>query len=382
MRGTAQKFLFLGAMIGLAVLAYHGTGAREPNGAGGRRVGGRSLDSVQASVPLIVLTPPVPAQQGEGALDVSSLSDIGSPVGAREKEILKELGLEEEPKEQRGVEEALSADSLTPRSSSPDALLGSAEAPGSFYRMKDELPPALSAQRVLVADLKTGEAFFVIKRNDRWPLASLTKLAGAVVVLRDMDLDQSVTITDADVAPAAEDQHLLPGERYRARDLLRVMLSASSNEAAEALAYAYGHPNFVGATNALVSSWGLEDTHFDDPTGLSASNQSTLADLERLVARIYAEYPDILKITRQKSWSIKELGTRKTKTIKSTNLFAGLADFLGGKTGYTDEAGGNLISLFAYKARPVLLVVLGSDDRFRETERLFAWFKANFAAGK
>jgi len=67
--------------------------------------------------------------------------------------------------------------------------------------------------------------------------------------------------------------------------------------------------------------------------------------------------------------------------FSNINHFAGQADFLGGKTGYTDDAGGNLLSLFSYQKRPVLVLVMGASDRFGETRRLLQWFKNSYNLG-
>ena len=74
------------------------------------------------------------------------------------------------------------------------------------------------------------------------------------------------------------------------------------------------------------------------------------------------------------------LATNKKVVIKTINNFAGRSDFLGGKTGYTDVADGNLLSIFKYEGRPVIVIIMGTDyaSRFDNTETLYNWFKANY----
>ncbi len=105
-----------------------------------------------------------------------------------------------------------------------------------------------------------------------------------------------------------------------------------------------------------------------------------------LARKIYATYPQILAITRTPQVTITELGSApaggvgRQTPVKSINDFAGRADFIGGKTGYTDEAAGNLLSIFSYDSHPVFIVVLGTQDgvRFAKTLALYSWFVNNF----
>ena len=119
-------------------------------------------------------------------------------------------------------------------------------------------------------------------------------------------------------------------------------------------------------------------TFFDDPSGLSPVNQSSAEDLEKLAWQLMNRYGDILKTSRQSGGRVIEQSSKKERSIKPINLFAGRSDFLGGKTGFIDEAGGNLLSIFRVKQRPVLIVVLNSLGRFEDTEKLLYWFKENY----
>ena len=78
--------------------------------------------------------------------------------------------------------------------------------------------------------------------------------------------------------------------------------------------------------------------------------------------------------------TLTEIGTGTEVAVKNINEFSGEADFIGGKTGYTDQADGNLLSLFSYKGHPVVVIILGTDEnvRFMNTEALYNWFIQNF----
>ena len=235
--------------------------------------------------------------------------------------------------------------------------------------------PEVQVRAAIVHDVGSGEASYIKNGDTRWPLASLTKLMVAVVALKEMDMAATATIHEDDVVVENARHDLKPGETFKIKDLLRAMLVGSSNEAAEAIARTYGRDNFVDLMNIQAKSWDLTNTHFDDPVGVSASSQSTVNDLRALVVRIFREYPEIFTITKEAHLFVTEQSKKLARSIGSTNAFAGRADFLGGKTGYTDEAEGNLVSLFSVLKKPTLVIVLGTSNRFGETETLLSWYK-------
>src|SRR5581483_1929959 len=194
----------------------------------------------------------------------------------------------------------------------------------------------------------------------------------AVVATDLLGQNQHVTITEQMLAVDPSQQILQLGDTYTVSDLLHVMLLPSNNVAAEALAEFAGRARFLAAMNGRAEAWGMTNTYYDDPSGLSAGNQSTANDLLKLAQHVYTDYPQILAITRTPQVTVTEIATGRTTIVKSINQFAGTANFIGGKTGYTDEANGNLLSLFSYKDHPVFIVVLGTNDghRFDGTEKL------------
>lgn len=252
----------------------------------------------------------------------------------------------------------------------------------AFYRSGTEPAPVIQAHAALVADLETGAPYLELNAGYRWPMASITKLMTAALAARSMNQEKILTLGLADF-PGDEGgaaDFFKPGLSYSVGDVEKVMLVLSKNEAAEALANSYGRSQFIGGLNKLAVEWGLASTHFSDPTGLSVANQSIASDIAAIAFHVYRDYADIFAVTRLKKAVITEAISKKSFTLSNINEFAGRPDFLGGKTGYTDEAGGNLVSIFSYGRRPVIIVVLGADDRFGETERLFEWFKNNFRA--
>ncbi len=247
-----------------------------------------------------------------------------------------------------------------------------------FYRVSGEPPPETGAKVALVADLGSGEVFYGLNLARRWPLASITKLMTAEIVTKSGLLNQSTTITEAEFTIDGSTGDLKVGESYTLADLRTAMLVESNNEAAEALADSYGYDNFIRAMNAEAQNWGLNDTHFSDPVGLSAANQSTANDLLVFTRHIFSQYPEIFAMTRKTSASIRELNSKSRITVKNIDDFAGRADFLGGKTGYTDDASGNLLSVFSYEKKPILIIVMGTEDRFGDSQKFLDWFERNY----
>lgn len=245
---------------------------------------------------------------------------------------------------------------------------------GLFDR-RDVPPPSLNVRAALAVDLESGQELYAREPYQRWPIASLSKLMTALVADEELGSAKIITITDDAMAIEGAAGGFSAGERYTVGDLIKSLFAVSSNRAAVALADAYGSQFFIAKMNARAASLGMIQTNFADPTGLSALNQASPADLLKLVAYLYREHSDIIGIAVKKSVAIRNAGTGAARTLMSINQFSGRPDFLGGKTGYTDEANGNLVSLFSHQGRPIMLIVLGTDDRFKETESFLAWIR-------
>lgn len=262
----------------------------------------------------------------------------------------------------------------------PADSTGATSSVGSFARVASTKVPNVGVSAALIADLGTGSTFLDMNAAGRWPMASVSKLMTAVVATDLLDPNQHVTITEEMTAADPTENILRVGDTYTVSALLRVMLLPSNNVAAEALAQFYGRSAFLAAMNAKAQAWGMADTYYDDPSGLSAANESSANDLLKLAQHIYAGYPQVLAVTRMPQAIVLNLQTNQPVTVKSINQFAGDADFIGGKTGYTDQADGNLLSIFSYEGKPVFIVVLGINDgvRFDATQELYTWLKTDF----
>lgn len=209
--------------------------------------------------------------------------------------------------------------------------------------------------------------------DKKWPIASITKLMTALVA-REIPSQEKITITEEVVAieDIGTSGGFKAGEIFSRYDLEEAALILSSNIAAEAIATHYGRERFIDTMNSFASRLGMANTYFEDPTGLSFKDQSTAEDLNKLILYIYNNAPEILKLTRAQSAGIHDYKSGKSRKISNINLFAGRPGFIGGKTGTTPESVGNLVSVFTKDngASGRVIILLGSEDRYNETETL------------
>lgn len=240
--------------------------------------------------------------------------------------------------------------------------------------------PALEikAAAALAKDLGTGMVLYQRNESQVLPIASLTKLMTAIVVVKNSGPGEEVTITSLDAAAAPYTANFRPGETWTVLDLLRAMLVASANDAALALARHVGGTaeRFVVQMNQEARALIMMNTHFVNPAGFDDSGHfSTANDLALLVDE-FLKYPDLLEIVKLPSVNISSIDGRNSHSLQTTNkLMLAHPEIRGLKTGYTDEAKGNLIIL----TRHYYSILLGSRQREAETETLMKWIKSNYS---
>lgn len=224
--------------------------------------------------------------------------------------------------------------------------------------------------KYLDSSIGSGPTIFELNPEKRWPIASLTKLMTAIVSIEKMDLDKEIIMTKKAVDTEGTAGEFEIGEVFKLRDLIKAMLISSSNDAAVAITEDFEERDFINEMQKKAAEIKMFSTTYLEPSGLSFINQSTVADLAKLMSYIYFEHPEILEISRQKEAEILELKSNKPRRLLTINKFAGEPDFIGGKTGYIDEAGRNLVGIFDIDGKTVLTIILGADDSFKETEKL------------
>lgn len=229
---------------------------------------------------------------------------------------------------------------------------------------------SVQAAAFFVREMDSSSAPFGRNQYNRWPTASLAKLMSAVISFELVGPEKRVVTEEA---PARDDGDVAfkAGEAFTVRDLVKAMLLVSSNEAAEAIARFYGRDAFIRAMQNRANELGMAETVFADPSGLSPLNQSTAADLDILVRYILEREPSLFSMSAGRSGIITELASGTTRALTSIHAFAGTPGFIGGKTGQTDAAKENLISLFERNGRRVIIIVLGAEDRFKATKEIY-----------
>lgn len=217
------------------------------------------------------------------------------------------------------------------------------------------------------------ELLFSQNENKILPVASLVKLMTALVVLENYNLSEEVTISNQAMEIEGEQGNLKEGEVLSVENLLYIMLVESSNRAAYALAETMGNDAFVEVMNKTSQKMKLENTHFEDSTGLLEASYSTASDIKRLSETLFFQYPLFREIISLKEFDLYlKNGTFHHKLV-STNQLLGDQGIVGGKTGYTNAALGCLIEFQQKNGGHVIHVILGAEDRFLEAKKLINW---------
>ena len=253
-------------------------------------------------------------------------------------------------------------------------------------KKSDEL--YLRSAVVLVQDASSGETLYSKNQGAILPIASITKLMTAIVILdAGLNLEQRVVISDEDYDLVKSTRsRLRPGTVLTRDELLLLALMSSENRAAASLARTYpgGTAAFVAAMNAKAAALRMNDTRFLDPTGLSSSNVSSASDLARLVAAAH-EYPLIRQYSTRNSATVhslgRQLGYRNTNgLVRNVNWEIGLS-----KTGYISEAGRCLVMRVRLASREVIVVLLdswGKLSRVGDANRIKKWLETHAAAAR
>lgn len=242
--------------------------------------------------------------------------------------------------------------------------------------------PIIQAKSALVYDTRSGRFLFEQNSRQKLPIASLTKLLSATVILENLKQEDIVTIPKEALRVDDERQTLYLGEKISVENLLKLMLIESSNDSAFALAlFAQSKGlNFIEKMNEKANQLGMTDTHFLDPAGLNDEAYSTAYDLIKLV-KYALKYDLIWSFLSEKNIIVKSADGKIEHNVKSTDQLLGIVpDIIGGKTGYTDGAGGCMILVVDIPGKndKIISIALGSADRFGDTMKLVDWVKAAY----
>lgn len=241
----------------------------------------------------------------------------------------------------------------------------------------------LASSKALVMNQETGEILYAKETSQPTPIASVTKLMTAMVVLdAHLPMDEPVTVTADDVDTLKNTgSRLRVGATLTRGEMLQLAIMASENRAASALGHAYpgGIGAFVRAMNVKAKMLGMQNSHFVDPTGLNSDNMSTAEDLAKMVNAAYA-YPEIRQVSTTASYEVEMNGARRPAEFHNTNILVrkGEWDIGLSKTGFINEAGRCLVMQAQISGQPYIIILLdsvGKYTRIGDAQRVRKWIE-------
>lgn len=239
--------------------------------------------------------------------------------------------------------------------------------------------PSFTAKSYYAIDLDTGKE--LLQKNESEPAlpASTTKMATALVALSYYNLEDVFTVDEVKIE--GHKMGLVPGEQITVKNLLYGLLVFSGNDAAEVLAENYpgGRGNFIAAMNQLAKQLSLQNTHFTNPVGLDEYLHFSSAKDLVTIAEYGMKNPLFAQMVATKDYQITNVDGKIVHKVENTNeLVNKMPGVVGVKTGWTENSGEDLVTLYEHNGHHVMLSVLGSSDRFGETETMLNWIFDNY----
>lgn len=245
----------------------------------------------------------------------------------------------------------------------------------------DRLPISAASRGVVVLDVATGQPLYEKNADVARPIASITKIMTAMVVLdAGLDMREEIKLDPEDfVGPKRASSRLKSGDRMNRAELLLMTLMKSENPAAKSLARNYpgGYDAFMRAMNAKARSLGMNTAFFGDPTGLDKRNVASPMDLTKMV-KAAGEYEVIRRFSTTKNYDFfvanYSAGNRTypanntSKLVRSGTYPIGIS-----KTGFINEAGQCVVMETQVNNRPAIIVILGADSsntRWNDAENI------------
>lgn len=239
-----------------------------------------------------------------------------------------------------------------------------------------------SAAAYVVFDTKNRTVIAGKNKDLRFSPASTAKVMSALVALDYYDPEQYLVVPDNIYSVQGSKMRLIPGEEVKVVDLIYGMMLPSGNDAAYTIAYYYknGYDDFIKAMNEKADELKLFNTEFKDPAGLDDGNYTTGEDLVRLGA--YAMQNDLLsKVVGTRYHEVYSKDFTHTFYLENLNELLVFDNVKGIKTGFTNEAGGVLLTALEKGDTLFIVCVLKSNDRFYDTRDLMEFIiqKVEFA---
>lgn len=259
----------------------------------------------------------------------------------------------------------------------PPVHAAPAQATASPSPLPTTPPPPISAESAIVIDAHTGRILAGKNPDQARAVASTQKLMTALLAVEAGPLDTPVTIQLSDTTPEPTKLYLKPGEVYPRRDLIRVILVKSANDAAAALARdVAGSPDLVSQVmTRRAQALGMRNTVFKNAHGLTVPGQHSSARDLAILARAAYRHSYIRECMKTRSF-VFTYNDGRTRTLKNTNkLLTRFPYNTGMKTGTTNASGKCLVSSAEYNGRVAIAVVLKSSNAkvWDESENLLRW---------
>ncbi len=245
-----------------------------------------------------------------------------------------------------------------------------------FPVRKNNYFPEITAQSIYVIDLNSFTPVYEKNARKKFLPASTTKIITALVAYDVYKPDKVLTVNK--VMNNGHIMGLILNEKITVENLLYGALVHSGNDAAYALAYGFGYNNFIQLMNKKAKDLKMFNTHFQNPAGFDHPLQYTTAFDLALASRELLKNEYLSKIVSTKEIIISDVDFKYFHKLTNVNKLLGKIQGIGGlKTGHTENAGENLVSLFKNNEHQFIIVILKSEDRFSDTEKIINWIKEN-----
>lgn len=237
----------------------------------------------------------------------------------------------------------------------------------------------ISAQSYIAYDVASGEVITAKDPDKRLMPASTTKMMTALIALSEYDPKEIMTVSRASEA-IGHIVDFIPGEQFRAEDMIRAMMINSGNDAAVSLAdhHPSGYQVFVSLMNQKAISLGLKNTHFSNVSGVEADDHySSARDLVTIAVEAMKNTA-FREIVSTKTATITTIDGKRTHKLENLNkLLWDVPGVIGVKTGWTENAGDCLVSYSTRNNHDIIVVVLNSTNRFADSTKLIEWVYQN-----
>lgn len=238
--------------------------------------------------------------------------------------------------------------------------------------------PEVVARAVLVEDLSTGTVLYEDSAHEMLSPASTTKMMTALVGVEYFKDEDMLEVRD-EAMVSGSSMGLKRGEVISFRSLLYGMLLNSGNDASYAIASNYpgGVEGFVGRMNQKVLELRLTNTHFSNPAGFDIEEQYSSAFDLGVIAKALEKEPRVAGVVATKQTTVVG-DSGAGHVLNNLNQLLGEEGVIGIKTGTTQKSGENLVALVDKGGKRVLIVILGSENRFKQARALIDWIYSNF----